>query len=620
MTVRPEYLQQLQALSDEYQDLFQAMQAPAAPSTMEGFLPPEQAPRPPRTMDDVQREIMVDYRLGRAGDVSTVAPRREPEMRAYTPSVGERVSGAVQDAIGGDMGRRVSAPVGPIVNAGNAVKNLAVHASGVPLAMEAGGNLARAETPAGVGAAAVQGVLAVSPFTRTGRAITSTLPGMAGTSAAAFGAGLVSAKEAQAEPRGQTAPQSGPSLPGLSPEQMAIYNEARRRLQAGSFSSGADRRALEGTVRRLEDLSADAAKTANTDAAKRKARLEQEADTEAARIKSANTPFRDANPAATQALAAAGIATSLGLGYRGQAVANRARNEAVEAAAAVRDRGISWAERAYSRGEINPTIRGIDVARKAQDELNAFTAAGAPKNAMPLPLGLASAEAGIAAPELMDYVTAPATGQLRENTKAQLADWQYWLPRLALGGMTGYAGHKIGSALATARTPVPGVPSRDAEINAFREQPQFRGDSALINARGDLKAEKADSIARAMHRAEMRELELRGRASASPDRATRLPPDQTESKRLPPPQAGSGGRPAGGPDGPPQTPPPGPPSGGRTDQGPAAREPQPPAGGASANSTSSAPARYHWEAQPRTESGQFDGPPDPKKWRPRGGE
>lgn len=45
-------------------------------------------------------------------------------------------------------------------------------------------------------------------------------------------------------------------LPGLTPEQNAQYNEARRRIAAGDFRSGAERRTLEADANRLADLSA----------------------------------------------------------------------------------------------------------------------------------------------------------------------------------------------------------------------------------------------------------------------------------------------------------------------------------------------------------------------------
>lgn len=45
-------------------------------------------------------------------------------------------------------------------------------------------------------------------------------------------------------------------LPGLTPEQNAQYNQARQKIAAGDFQSGAERRTLEADANRLADLSA----------------------------------------------------------------------------------------------------------------------------------------------------------------------------------------------------------------------------------------------------------------------------------------------------------------------------------------------------------------------------
>ncbi len=46
------------------------------------------------------------------------------------------------------------------------------------------------------------------------------------------------------------------TLPGLTLEQNAAYNEARRRLENNDYRSGAERCTLEAEVNRLSDLSA----------------------------------------------------------------------------------------------------------------------------------------------------------------------------------------------------------------------------------------------------------------------------------------------------------------------------------------------------------------------------
>lgn len=65
----------------------------------------------------------------------------------------------------------------------------------------------------------------------------------------------VNPSPAFAAPKKKSAAPEVPDLPGLTPEQNSEYKQARQRIDAGEFDSGAARRSLEDTRRRLEGLS-----------------------------------------------------------------------------------------------------------------------------------------------------------------------------------------------------------------------------------------------------------------------------------------------------------------------------------------------------------------------------
>ncbi len=74
--------------------------------------------------------------------------------------------------------------------------------------------------------------------------------------AAAGGRDLMGPFVGSAEAQGKRG-EATPAVPGLAPEQAAELATAKRKVQTGSFSNGADRRATESTIQRLEALSAD---------------------------------------------------------------------------------------------------------------------------------------------------------------------------------------------------------------------------------------------------------------------------------------------------------------------------------------------------------------------------
>jgi hypothetical protein len=608
MTIRQDYIDRLIALANEFAPDFGV-----DTMTAEGFMPPTPpAPQqvPARTMDDVERAILVDQQLGRIRDDRIPS---HGEWRNREPSVGERTAAFYQDAIGGDVGRRVAAPIGPLVDGAAGAADLAWRATGIPMAAEAGRNLAEAESPMRGAAAAAQLGLAAVPFTPAGRALTATVPRMVGTGAASAAAGTLASSPASAQGVSRSSDTAGPQ-PGLTPEETRQLAEARRRIAAREFASGAERRLLEADVVRLEarrDEAIRARRGLETDEARTKqerdARLQAEADAEVARIKRANMPFRDANPLATQMIAGGGMAGAAALGYRGQSVANRARNAEIDAARVSRDSALSTAQAAWNRGQDAKSIKSIDLADRQQDVLNAFGTRTPSPVGKPYLGATVMGEAGVSAPEILDYITSPASGQLRKDTTDKFADPIWLASRIGLGLGAGLIPAKIGATAANARSPVVGVPSRDAEINAFTAQPGFGATKAIWDARDALAMDKAGTIARAEHRAKMREINARGVPDS--DGQARLPPARSPGTALPPPSSG----PQGG--APQQTPPPGSPSGGRTDPGSAGPDTH---SGAASGSRTSSQVSHHSQAQPRTKTGQFDGAPDPKRWKPDG--
>jgi hypothetical protein len=108
--------------------------------------------------------------------------------------------------------------------------------------------------------AGVQAASSISP-----RAILPILAGGYGA-AAAQTLGLlpsVSSATAKGEKKAKDAEPQMMAMPGLTAEQNKELGGAKARAKAGEFSSGADRRAIEGTIKRLEDLSADFVKSNN---------------------------------------------------------------------------------------------------------------------------------------------------------------------------------------------------------------------------------------------------------------------------------------------------------------------------------------------------------------------
>lgn len=571
-------------------------------------------PKPARTMDDVEREILTDQALGRIRDDRLPA---HGEMRAYQPSLGERASGAVQDVIGGDMGRKVAGPVGPVVDTAYAL-------SGIPMGVSAGQQLAASDSAAEKAATLARLGVGVVPGTRVGRQVMSTLPGMAGVAATAAGLGMLAptpaeAQQARRAPAGPATPAaSGPIVPGLTQEQSDELRRAKIDIMRQNYETPAQRRLLEQTIQRLEGVSAahqtrenENRTVAQRAADEREARLKTEADAAAARIKAANTPFRDAYPMGTAALAGTGMLAAGALGYRGQSIANAARNAEIAAAQGVRDRAIRGAQTNWNADRVQPSLRDINLAQKAQGELNAFGSDTPKPFGKPYVGATVAGELGVSMPELLDYILAPGSGPLRDATVAKFADPTFLASRIALGATAGLIPAKIGSAFANARNPVTGVPSRSAEINAFTEQPTFAARKALWDARDQIGSEKAMTIARAENRAQLREINARGQGGAgAPDQAVGLTPG---TARLPPP-SGSGPQ-AGSGSGGPQTPPPGSPSGGRSGQEAGGRQEPDAASSGRSKQASQGTVENHWDAQPRTETGQFKGPPDPKKWK-----
>src|SRR5688572_6843168 len=90
------------------------------------------------------------------------------------------------------------------------------------------------------------------------------------TYGAAIGAdilpGMFGTPEAEAQSRNrQPAPAQPPAatLPGLNAEQQKLFNDTQKRISAGGFSSGAERRQLEQTMQDLRAISSDFTKAQN---------------------------------------------------------------------------------------------------------------------------------------------------------------------------------------------------------------------------------------------------------------------------------------------------------------------------------------------------------------------
>lgn len=81
--------------------------------------------------------------------------------------------------------------------------------------------------------------------------------------AAALAHDLMGPVIGSAEAQGKGKGPETPPVPGLTPAQAAELADAKRKVAAGAFQNGAARRALEGTISRLEGLSADYVRSTN---------------------------------------------------------------------------------------------------------------------------------------------------------------------------------------------------------------------------------------------------------------------------------------------------------------------------------------------------------------------
>jgi hypothetical protein len=170
----------------------------------------------------------------------------QPEMRSFQPTAGDDARVGVNrmlSVLGPEVSQRLGNAAGAVVDYGPIPAKVATEVAMQPVrAGDAVATAAIDPTLANITNAAAQTGMAVgSPVLTLG----SLGAGYAEALRRDLGAGVT---PAQAQTK--TA-----SLPGLTPEQMSQYNDAERRIRNGSFRNGAERRALEGTLQGLRDLS-----------------------------------------------------------------------------------------------------------------------------------------------------------------------------------------------------------------------------------------------------------------------------------------------------------------------------------------------------------------------------
>lgn len=190
MTIRQDYIDRLIALANEFAPHFgvepprDQMGAPdwlraQQEAVKDGPLQP--MPAPQRSMADVENAILLDQKLGRIGADGT----RHGEMRAYTPSLGERTANAARDAAP-YLPRTADRAITSAVDVGSEL-------TGVPTALRGITNVERGvkdqdplRVVAGVGEAAMSALPVASTLRTTApavRAVMASAPRAAGIAA-----------------------------------------------------------------------------------------------------------------------------------------------------------------------------------------------------------------------------------------------------------------------------------------------------------------------------------------------------------------------------------------------------------------------------------------------------
>lgn len=222
----------------------------------------------PGIMDELNASAPPD-RFARAGTLPAIEDR-------YASTRGEDAANYLRSQ--GSIGSAVAPVAGSILDYGGIPAEIVTNIAMQPVrAGNAVGEAFLDPTLANVTNAGFQTALAVGRPLAAGAALAGGLgEGMRRDLGADFSSPAV------AKPKEKASAYTPSDLPGLTPEQNASYNEARRRLQTGAYANGAERRTLEAEVNRLSDQSsrmmeADAAAKRGLETA-RKAKEQEEYD------------------------------------------------------------------------------------------------------------------------------------------------------------------------------------------------------------------------------------------------------------------------------------------------------------------------------------------------------
>lgn len=405
---------------------------------------------------------------------AAIADRGFPEMVAQNPRgwgnappsngvTGEARSG---NTTLGDLAAQAIGPsAGPIASGiergARTVADTAINLTGIPMAAEAGENLAAAEATGdvvrGVGAIG-QGLTAAIPYTRAGRAVFATAPRAVAAGGTAGAAGLY-ASEAHAQRRkaGQepAPPAAAPSDDGLTPEQRTERDGLKRQIDAGQFASRAARSAAIERFREINSISNDYLQQKNRDRAGLEAEGKKREAEETARTKRQNTPVKELLTDFMPYVPIAAGAVAGGVGARVKGGYVEQFNERLSGVSTRWKSAVDEAQAALQSGDVALARQKAIEAERFASAFKEIADKGAGGTGQAVAAGIGVGEFSQALPLAVDYARSSPGSDLYNETMGALTDLPGLAGRVMNGAALGGIPAKITSSVAGRNVKVP---------------------------------------------------------------------------------------------------------------------------------------------------------------------